>query len=204
MAKEEKKETAPVENTVAEPSVNASTTAVAPKKKNNTVLVVIIVIIAILVFLSIGGYFLSAFVFKKVAGNFVENIVEKGTGGNVKIDTKNGGAEVKTNEGSLNVGSAVKWPTDLPSDVPKFSAGKVTMSTKVNTDPKGWSVLVSEVNENDVTKYKNDLLAKGWVEESSMNYGATFIQLTKGNLEMTLTYDGSSKGLSITVSYKTT
>ena len=181
---------------------NSGTNTPKGSKKNNKALVIVVVIIVVLVLLGISGYLISAFVINKVGGSLVENVVESGTGGNVKVDTKTGSAEIKTNDGSVNVGSSAQWPSDLPSDVPKFSVGKVTMSTKVNTEPKGWSVLISEVSESDVTNYKNDLIAKGWTEESSASFGASLVQLTKGNLNITLTYDGNSKGLSITISYK--
>ena len=187
---------------VSETKATASPKAKPAKKKKNKTLVIVVIIISVLVLLGIGGYFISAFVINKIGGSLVENVVEKGTGGNVKVDTKTGSAELKTNEGSINVGSSAQWPSDLPSDVPKFSVGKITMSTKVTTVPKGWSVLISDVTENDVTNYKNNLIAKGWVEESSASFGVSFVQLTKGNLNITLAYDGSSKGLSMTVSYK--
>lgn len=198
MAKKEENVTnIPPETAVKTPVAEVKT------KKKNTALIVIIVVVVVLVLLGIGSVLVSRFVFRKAGESFIEKLIEHGTGSNVDIDTKDGSASIKTSDGSTTVGNSAQWPSDMPSDVPKFSAGKITMSTKVSTDPKSWSLLISEVKASDVASYKSALKAKGWTEDTSMSFGADLTQYTKGNLETILTFDSTSNGLSITVSYKT-
>jgi len=179
--------------------------AVKPNKKSNkTCLIIVLIVVVLLIGLSIGGYFLSQYVFKKAGEGIVEKVIESGTGGKVNIDTKNKDVTIKTNEGTFKAGENVSWPSDMPTDVPKFTDGKITMATKISTDPKGWSVLISNVESSNVEDYQAKLKAAGWTNSSEASFGADLIQMQKDNRDLTLVYDSSSKGVSLTVSYKTT
>ncbi len=176
----------------------------ANKKSNKTWVILVIVVVVILAGLSIGGYFLSQYVSKKAGEGLVEKAIESGTGGKVDIDTKNKDITIKTDQGTISAGEGVSWPSDMPNDVPKFTVGKVTMATKVSTEPKGWSVIVSNFNSAAMTEYIARLKANGWTEVSNTNVGLNLVQMEKDNRNLNLAYDDSSKGVTLTVSYKTT
>jgi len=172
------------------------------KKSNKTWLIVILIVVVLLIGLSVGGYFASKYVFNKAGEGLVEKVIESGTGGKVDIDTNNKDITVKTDEGTFNAGESVSWPSDMPSDVPKFSYGKITMATKISTDPKGWSIIISDVQPSNFTDYQNKLKAAGWTEVGSTQFGVSLIQMEKNNLDLNLTYEESSKGASLSISEK--
>ncbi|MEI7690252.1 MAG: hypothetical protein WCI63_01360 [bacterium] len=181
-----------------------SETVKPTKKSNKTCLTIVLVVVVLLIGLSVGGYFISKYVFNKAGEGIVEKVIESGTGGKVNIDTKNKDVTIKTNEGTFNAGENVSWPSDMPTDVPKFTSGKITLATNKNTEPKGWEVLISNVESSNVADYQTKLKAAGWTNSSESSFGADLIQMQKDTRDLTLVYDSSSKGVSLTVSYKTT
>jgi len=163
----------------------ASTPAPAPatggSKKNNSAVVIIVVILVILVVLGIGGYFISRYLARKASEKVAEGLLNAATGTTTDI-------------------SSAKWPSTMPSDVPEYKAGKITMTTS-NTDSsgKGWFVTIGETNQSDYTAYKAKLEAAGWTNISSTTVGAVLDQYEKSSYSMSMVFDGSSSGVSITV-----
>ena len=183
---------------------NNSNSTKRKKKSNSTLLIVIIIVVVFLIGLSVGGYLISQTLTKKANEGVIEKMIESGTGGKVNIDSKNKDVTIKTDEGTIKAGENVSWPNDMPSDIPKFTAGKLTMATKINTNPKGWSILVSDVENSNFIDYQAKLKAAGWAEVSSTSFGVSIVQMEKDNRKLTLSYDGSSKGVSLTISETTT
>jgi len=156
-----------------------------------------------IILLAVGGFFVEKYVLNKAGEELIEQSIENGSGADVNVTDGGEGVSVQTESGSSEVGTAATWPSDLPGDIPKFEAGKLVASTKVETEPASWSLVFSDIAVDDVTKYKNDLTAKGWAVSSSSTFGTSSLSLlTKSNLQISMTYDGDSKGLSISVSYK--
>ena len=160
----------------------------------------VIIIVAVLAVLGVGGYLLNRYVINKTA----EEIIEQGTGADVDIQGDGECVSVQTDQGSTDIGTAAEWPSDLPSGIPEFTAGKLTASTKVNTTPANWSIVVSEVTESYVNKYKDSLVANGFAVQSSASIGGgtSLTQLAKGEVIVALTYSSEEKTVSITVSYQ--
>ena len=97
----------------------------------------------------------------------------------------------------MEVGNAVSWPSDIP--VPKFPAGTVTASTKSNNN---WAVILKDVKKEDVEKYISQLQENGWQASSEVSFMVELTQMEKGGYRITVAYDASSNGVSITVSQK--
>ncbi|TSC93718.1 MAG: hypothetical protein Athens101428_567 [Candidatus Berkelbacteria bacterium Athens1014_28] len=159
----------------------------APSGKKNNAVLIIIIIVVVLVILGIIGKVVVGYVARKAGEKLAEGIVSSVTGGKVDVDT----------------GSGVSWPSDMPSSVPKYSKGKITMATKINEEgSKGWSVIISETSQSDYDSYKSQVVSAGWTNSSSTSFGAIIDIYENADYQLNLTFDSSSSGVSITVALK--
>ncbi|MGD0153745.1 MAG: hypothetical protein ABSC17_08310 [Thermacetogeniaceae bacterium] len=133
-----------------------------------------------------------------------ENAIESATGGQVKVNQNNGGVTVKTDQGTYQAGSTYEWPSTMPSDVPKFSYGKITSVIQSNTATgKGISVGIENAAPDAFDKYKNDLQNAGWtIETTSQSTSGLLISASKDKRTVMASFSSSSdKGLSGAVIY---
>lgn len=172
--------------------------------KNKTTLIVVIVLVVVAI-LGIGGYFVSRYFIKKAAGNLADNLINSATNGVVDADINSGSVNVDTGDGSINLNQNSSWPTDMPSDVPQFTYGKVAFSSKIDSGgTEGWTVTIEDVKSGSLEKYKSDLEAKGWVAQAeSTDLGfANILQYEKGGMQIIISYDPDSKAVNLTVTNK--
>jgi hypothetical protein len=163
-----------------------------------------IVLIVVLVVLSIAGYVVKNFLGKKIAENVVEKTIEAGTGAKVDLNSAGEGSlKVKSKDGELAVGTSAQWPSDMPSDVLKFSSGTIVAAIKTdNEQGKAWSVVVKDVEKSAVDAYLADLKAQGWKLISQVETIVSVNQLEKGIYRMSIAYDATSKGVNMTIEEK--
>ena len=115
-------------------------------------------------------------------GGKVKNIEKNG----ISIDTPEGQMQVNTSESGN-----ISWPKDMPSDVPEFKAGKIEGTTKLD---KIWTIVLSNVNESDISSYKNALEDKGWKIEGEVDAGiAKSYTATKNNYQLSLSFSPGEK-----------
>lgn len=181
---------------VAAPSATPST----PAKKSNTATIIIIVVVALIV-LGVGGTLIARWVARRAADKIAGGILGAATGSSVSVNSDNGSATVSNGSGTTSVGSNVKWPSDMPSDVPELKTGTLTVSSSDKTS-KTWSVTASDVTKAEFDAYKALVDAAGWTNTSSASFGADMLSYDKGAHELTLIYDSSSSGISIAVTTK--
>ena len=155
----------------------------APAKKNNTALIIIIIVVVVVV-IGVVGIFIRRWLVQRAAEKTASGILSATTGSNVDISE-----------------SGVKWPADMPSDVPQLTAGKITMATSDKTS-NTWSVLVSDVKQSDYDAYKAKVVAAGWSSASETTYGATYDEYENASYTLGLVFDSSSSTLSISVTTK--
>lgn len=171
----------------------------APVKKNNATTIIIIVVAAVVV-LGVAGTLVSRYIARKAGEKLAEGIISAGTGGAVNVDSSNNSVTISGNGESISVGENATWPSTMPSDVPKYSKGKITSSSKVdNENLKSWSVLVSETNQADFTAYKASLVSAGWKSEYESTDILQISQYTKGDYSLSSAFDSSSGGVTLTV-----
>lgn len=162
----------------------------------------VIVVIAIFLIL-FAGLGVAGYVATKVAGKIVKSAIERETGSKVDYNN-NGSVTVKNKDGQLEVGTTAKWPSDAPADVPQFPTGTITVAAKTNNDTtKSWSVIIKDVEKVSADAYVQQLKNLGWKVETEVNTVVVMTQLSKGNLQLTIAYDPSSKGVNLTVEDKT-
>lgn len=172
---------------------------VAPAKKNNATTIIIIVV-AVVVVLGIVGTVVSRYIARKAGEKIAEGIISAGTGGVVDVDTKNNSVSISGNGESVQIGENSTWPSDMPGDVPKYSKGKISASSKVdNENLKSWTVTIGETSQSDFNAYKSSIEAAGWKSEYESTSVVEILQYNKGDYALSAVFDGSSSGATITV-----
>lgn len=112
---------------------------------------------------------------KEVQEAAVEKKIEQATGGDADVDLSDDGMKItgKTEEGeyAITSGEETEIPEDFPSDVFIYRPSKAVMAMKV---PDGYSVTLTTQDDKAkvVDAYKDQMQAKGWSEEGSMNMGS--------------------------------
>lgn len=191
----------------AAPQPSTNPTSPASKKGGNKTATIIIIVIVVLIILGFGGsYVFSNFIAKKVGENAAEKILESATGGKVDVSSSGNGASVTTKDGTVTTGDQAKWPSDMPSSVPKLGSGTITYAAKsAGEGYTYWSVIYDKGTGADITKYKTSLTSTGWTiaDEINTSYSIS-IRATSGKLEVAVSLDPSSGAVTMTVTQQTT
>ena len=181
--------------------VSAAPSSAPVKKKSNSTTVIIIIVVAVVV-LGVAGVLVSRWLARRAADKIAGGILGAATGSNVSVNSDTGAVSVSDGNGSIQTGTA-SWPSTMPSEVPKYTKGKITMSTSsTGSSGKGWSVVIAETNSSDYAAYKTTLESAGWVNTSTASFGADIAAYEKGTYDLALVFDPSSNGVSITVTPK--
>lgn len=171
---------------------------VAPKKNKSTK--VIVIVIVVLAVLSVGGYFTSRYFSGKIAEKATESLLGSAINGNVDVTDDGQGVSVSNENGSAQYGSSAQWPSDMPSVVPEFTYGDISMATKDSSN-SSWSVYYEQVQSGAIDSYKSDLSSRGWVNNSETTAeDGQYIQMVNGDYGIMIIYDSSTSSASIIVS----
>ena len=203
MAEEGTPTPAPAPEPTPNPAPATTATSGGGKKSSNTTLIVVIVVIVIA--LAAGGYFVRNYLAEKAGEKIAEGLIESSTGGKVDVDANGNSVTFKDDNGTTQVGDKTVWPSTMPSIVPEFTAGKLTMASKTDTvDYKGWSVTASDTTQAEFDAYRAKLVSGGWKMEYETNFGASIVEYSKDTYKLTATYDPTSSGISIAVNEDST
>jgi hypothetical protein len=132
---------------------------------------------------------------EKLAEGMMEKTLEKATGGDVDLDLGGGGKDVtiKTKDGTTTMSETTEWPSDIFTEVPRFTYGKVervSRTTDTQNGQKSMMVWIVELQEGGVEKYEKELEGAGWESQMSIAGGeGGMISAQKGNLGLTVSYN---------------
>ena len=112
----------------------------------------------------------------------MEKKIEESSGGKANVDLTEKGMNItgETEKGkySFSSGESIEIPKEFPADVLVYRPSKAVMAMKM---PEGHSV--SLITTHDATEVKNayqqQMKAKGWSEETSMNMNAQAVLMYK-------------------------
>jgi len=200
--KEETKSTeAPKASSASAPSSAAPSTSSSGGGSKTAATVIIIVVVAVIV-LGVGGWLVSRYVARKLGEKTAETLIGAATGGKVDVDSNGDSINLKSGDSDMSIGSSSTWPDTMPSDVPKFSYGKINYSTADKTN-KTWSVGFETVATDAYSKYTSALKSAGWTVTNETDLGAIKTgSFEKGTWTINLTVDPESKGATLGVSEK--
>jgi hypothetical protein len=112
---------------------------------------------------------------EKVGEKIMEKTIESQTGGKVNVDADKNEMTINSEQGSTTFsgGGNAKLPDNFPNDVFIFDDKQIIMSSS-GTSADDFSVsYVTSVSADEVfSKYKSEMVAKGWKKDSDFDIGA--------------------------------
>jgi hypothetical protein len=156
--------------------------------------------IGMFILVAVGLTFMTGCKGKSLSEKIAEKAIEKASGGKAKVDAGDGTLKIKTKDGEVEFGSASKWPSEIPGDVPKFEAGKFESATRMNVEEgTSWIMGIKDVDADAVAGYVQALKDSGWDEGVSSDSEAAYhFQSQKGKYGIVLIYDKEGKNLGFT------
>lgn len=133
---------------------------------------------------------------EKASEEAAERAIESATGGKAQVDLSGDEVTVKTDEGTTKIGGANEWPAKIPSDVPKFAAGKITSIMESTPADGGYQVMVgiAEASKADVEKYKEQLESAGWkITNTTVIEDGYMVTAEKENRTILESFSGDSE-----------
>jgi hypothetical protein len=169
------------------------------RSKTTTIVIVIVVILV----LGTGGWLVSKYLAGRLAKEATEGILGGITDSKVDLDSEGNIAKITDDDGSFEISAGGKWPSDIPTEVPEFTAGIIESSSKSKVDEKGgWSLLFSKVETGAYESYKQQLLAKGWSETSAITTNSKIANMENDKYYLVFTVDESDSTGSLVISDK--
>jgi len=170
------------------------------KSKTTTIVIVIIVVLLIL---SIGGWLVSKYIMGKVAEKATEGILGGITGSDVDLDAEGNAAKISSDDGSFEISAGGKWPSDIPSDVPQFTAGAIEASSKSTAGEGGsWSISFTKVQADAYDSYRQALLSAGWNETGTVTTDSKISNMENDKYYLIFTVNESDNTGSLIVTSK--
>ncbi|MBN2468241.1 MAG: hypothetical protein JXD19_08830 [Deltaproteobacteria bacterium] len=136
----------------------------------------------------------------------IEKSIEESTGGKADVDISKKGITIsgETEEGTYTVtsGEGTEIPKDFPADVFIYHPCKIMSAVNL---PGGHSLALATKDDGSTVteKYKKEMTAKGWSEQTSMNMGGqTMLVYEKEGRGATISIapaDGGETQISMTV-----
>jgi len=133
---------------------------------------------------------------EKTGEEAIEKSIEQSTAEKADVDLQEGSGTITTESGTVKYDSKItSWPTEIPDDVPEFTAGNIEGGTLTDTkEGKSWTLMLSDFSDKDLEAYNKSLKSKGFETHIMMidNKGGT-ITAEKGNLTVAF-MGGEGKG----------
>ena len=131
----------------------------------------------------------------------VENMIEKATGGQAKVDLKDGTIKVKTAEGETEIGTSKTWPSDLPADVLKPEYANITgVVRSTQEEKKYWNISLEGTDAAAFDKYADALKAAGWdIKMTTKTGDGGLFQAQKDKLAIVATFANAGKNVNLVV-----
>ena len=137
----------------------------------------------------------------------VEEQIEQATGAEADVDISNEGmrirGETEGGEYTVTTGEETEITNDLPEDVFIYRPSKTIMAMKM---PEGYSIALTTGDKRSevLSTYREEMKAKGWSDETSMNMGAQSVLVyEKDGRAANISIVPSDKGLQINVTVTT-
>jgi hypothetical protein len=110
---------------------------------------------------------------EKVSEKIAEKAIEKASGGKANVDINKDQVNVKTGEGSMQVGENVQLPADFPKDVYVYE-GTIKAAIKSN-EKNGFTISIETAKpiSEIKTAYEEKLKADGWQLTGTMDFGSS-------------------------------
>jgi len=101
---------------------------------------------------------------KSVQEKMSEQALKQVAGKDVDVKIQGGNVQIADKDSRTEMMETTTWPTDLVSDVPKFTAGKIKRVIKTQEQTGSWTfnIYLEGISGDDVKNYENAMREMGW------------------------------------------
>ena len=187
MAKTAEKTDGP-ESKPAEPEVKSTSSAASKSGSKKTIIIVVVVLLVLCLVVCLAVVIGSGMLVNNAAKNITSDSLLNTVQDQINKNSKDGS--------TINITDKT-WPSDIPSYVPQFKYGEISLTTKDNsTGSPVWTIGYLNVKDNAVASYTTDLKNSGWtVDESSKDIG--LLEATYGSYKLSIGVFGPGATLSV-------
>jgi len=158
---------------------------------------------ALFVLVIIGLAFSCQRTAERTGEEAIEKSIEQSTGEKADVDLQEGSGTITTESGTVKYDSKItSWPSDIPDDVPEFTAGRIEGGTLSDgKEGKSWTLMIKDYPDKALEDYNKALKSNGFETHIMTidNKGGT-ITAEKGNL--TVAFMGGEGRGSLSVQLK--
>jgi hypothetical protein len=139
---------------------------------------------------------------EKLAEGMMERTLESATGEKADVDLNGENVTIKTGQGRVEMAKTGEWPSDMFSDVPRFTYGVVERVSREQADGmQKFNVYLRDVEAGAFEKYDADVKAAGWESQAMMQGDSGgMISAQKGNLALQFVY-GKDDRTGVVIAY---
>lgn len=129
---------------------------------------------------------------EKLAEGMMETTLKHATGEKADVDLHGKNVTITTSDGRVEMTETSEWPSDMFSDVPRFTYGVIERVSKEKGDGmQKFNVYLRDVEEGAFEKYHADIRAAGWESQAMMQGDSGgMITAQKGSLALQFVYGG--------------
>lgn len=139
---------------------------------------------------------------EKLAEGMMERTLKHTTGEKADVDLNGENVTITTGDGRVEMTKTSEWPSDMFSDVPRFTYGVVEHVSKGQEGGmQKFNVHLRDVEDGAFEKYHADIKAAGWESQSMMQGDSGgMISAQKGNLALQFVY-GKEDRTGVVIAY---
>ena len=133
---------------------------------------------------------------EKTAEMATEAILKAGAGKDVDVNIQEGKVEIKDKDSETEIAETSEWPSDMFSDVPRFTFGRIKHVSKSREEGgmQKFNVHMVDIEPEAITQYTDMLKEKGWeVDVTQMGGKGAMLNGQKKNMGINLPYNQETK-----------
>lgn len=140
---------------------------------------------------------------KRAAQKAQEKLIEQSVGNDADVNIDDEKVVIKTDEGTFTTDATLHdWPTEIPNDIPKFTAGNIVMvNTQEMTDGNNWVIIFEDVSQKAFEDYKKRLEAENFNINFTTRAGSG-IHFAAEKDKLIVMLMGDDKGATISINIK--
>ncbi|NLB52174.1 MAG: hypothetical protein GX808_04460 [Syntrophomonadaceae bacterium] len=126
---------------------------------------VMVALLAVSVMMAFASCGVKQSVDDKIAEKVTEGVLNKATGGDAKVDIKDGEMTFEGEDGEKFTIGADNWPTgDAAGQLPEFKGGKIVSALN---SAEACVIIIEEVKQQDFEEYVEEIKGQGFENEVS-------------------------------------
>jgi hypothetical protein len=128
---------------------------------------------------------------KNVQEKMTEQVLKHAAGKDVDVEIQGDKVQIADKDSRTEMTETTTWPSDLTSDVPKFTGGRITRVVKTHEQTGSWTynIYLEGFSGDDIQNYENALKENGWqTDRMQMGDKGGYLNGVKGTMGVNFGY----------------